>query len=334
MTQASVALPQNSKKFFVSFFQKRSSFLSFFFEKKNQKAFASLVARHLPRLAAIAGLLLASGARAQTVKLATWNLNWLTLRVAHDPALPSDVQPRLAGDFLRLRAYAGKLDADVVAFQEVDGLDAAARVFDPARYTLITIRQDVVQQVGLAVRHGIKVQRNAELAALDVEPAGAAHRLRHGLDATLLFSGGASLRLLAVHLKTGCHLDPATAGASGACGLLARQIALVAAWANARQAAGEAYALLGDFNRVLDQPEALGSALAADHLLRVTAGQSDPCWDGGAFIDHIFLGGAARAWLVPGSLRVMIYKDASADDRSHLSDHCPLSVRLTPPAKP
>ena len=40
----------------------------------------------------------------------------------------------------------------MVAFQEVDGVAAAARVFSiPARYALVAIDEDVVQRVGLAV---------------------------------------------------------------------------------------------------------------------------------------------------------------------------------------
>ena len=94
-----------------------------------------------------------------------------------------------AADFARLRGFADALDADVVAFEEVDGAEAAARVFDPARYRVVTIDEDVVQRVGLAVRRGIGVERHADVAALDVEPY-AEHQLRDGLDATLDFRAG------------------------------------------------------------------------------------------------------------------------------------------------
>ena len=123
-------------------------------------------------------------AGAANEKIATWNLNWLTLRQPGDPALPDDVHARRPEDFDRLRSYADRLNADVVAFQEVDGVAAAARVFDPGRYRLVTIGEDVVQQVGLAVRLPVTVQLNADVTALDVE-ADAPHRLRYGLDATL-----------------------------------------------------------------------------------------------------------------------------------------------------
>ena len=99
----------------------------------------------------------------------------------------------------------------------------------------------------------------------------------------------------------------------------------------ARAASGEAFAVMGDFNREMDGPEALSEAMQeAAPLVRVTQGHSDPCWSGGAFIDHIFLGGAARDWLVPGSLRVMIYNSRDTGDQARLSDHCPVSVRIRP----
>ncbi len=262
-------------------------------------------------------------------KIATWNLNWLTLRQTGDPALPDDVRTRRPGDFDRLRAYAERLNADVVAFQEVDGVAAAARIFDPARYALVTIGEDVVQQVGLAVRRPVIVRKNADIAALDVE-ADSPHRLRDGLDATLVFPGGATLRVLVIHLKNGCHFDRLDGSRRPQCVLLAQQIGPLAGWIAARRQEGVAFAVLGDFNRVFDQPEDMGRALdAAAPMTRVTQGASDPCWNGDAFIDHIFLGGPARGWLVPDSLRVMTYRSDDPRDRDRLSDHCPVSVHLT-----
>ena len=81
------------------------------------------------------------------------------------------------------------LDADVVAFQEVDGPAAAVRVFPPDRYQLVLTDDDVVQRVGFAVRRGIAFERNPDLVALDVG-AGERHRLRSGADITLVLPGG------------------------------------------------------------------------------------------------------------------------------------------------
>jgi endonuclease/exonuclease/phosphatase family metal-dependent hydrolase len=276
-------------------------------------------------------LFLVAPASATEIKLSTWNLNWLTTRSSADADLPSDVQVRAPEDFVRLLGYAQKLAADVVAFQEVDGQAAAAAIFDPRQYTIITIDENVVQRVGIAVRKSISVTRNPDVTALDVEP-GEKFPLRDGLDVTLEFPGGARLRALVVHLKTGCQTDSLRRSQRPQCALLLRQIAPLAAWVAARRAEGMAFVVLGDFNRVFDEPEELGAALAgAAPLVRVTAGYENPCWNGAPFIDHIFLGGAARDWLRPESLRVQIFHEAGEGWRKRLSDHCPVSVKLQIP---
>jgi len=263
------------------------------------------------------------------IKIATWNLNWFTIHLPAPATFPADAPRRVPADIAALRRYADHLNADIVAFEEVDGAASAAALFPPEHFNIVTIRENVPQQVGLAVRRPIVVTQNADLTALDTEPSEAKLRLRYGLDATLALPGGATLRLLAVHLKTGCHSDPLQNSRRTQCSLLAAQLPPLAAWVRARAAEGTPFALLGDFNRVMDKPEEISTTLEnAAPLLRVTEGHSDPCWSGGAFIDHIFLGGPARGWLVPGSLRVMIYHDNNDADKDRLSDHCAVSVRL------
>jgi len=43
-------------------------------------------------------LLLVTTAQARELKVATWNLEWLTLRPAGDPVLPENVVPKRAED--------------------------------------------------------------------------------------------------------------------------------------------------------------------------------------------------------------------------------------------
>ena len=279
---------------------------------------------------ALAFLCLLGTAQAEPLKVSTWNLNWLTTRTHAEADLPAGVHTRAPADLDRLAAYATKLGSDIVALQEVDGPQAAARIFDPTRYTILTIGEPVTQRVGLAVRRGIGVRLNPEVTALDVEPQ-ARFRLRDGLDATLTLPGGHDLRILVIHLKTGCQTDSLAHTRRPQCTLLAMQIPPLAAWVSARQREGVAFLVMGDFNRVLDEPEELGAALAqAAPLLRVTEGRANPCWDGAPFIDHIFAGGAARNWLVAGSLRVQLFRSTDDRDRDRLSDHCPVSVKLDP----
>ncbi len=102
-------------------------------------------------------------AQAAELKVATWNLNWLTERAAGDRALPADVHPRRQEDFDRLRQYALQLDADLVALQEVDGRAAALRVFSSDRYSVHLTHERRVQRVGVAVRRGLNYDVNPTL---------------------------------------------------------------------------------------------------------------------------------------------------------------------------
>ena len=269
--------------------------------------------------------LLALRAEAAQLKVATWNLEWLTERPAGDPALPPDVHPRSADDFERLRQYALKLNADVVALQEVDGREAAQRVFPPDRYSIHLTHDRRVQRVGIAVRRGLHYQVNPDVTGLELS---ADLNLRSGADVTLELPSG-PLRILAVHLKTGCPERRLNSSRQRSCTELREQIAPLQAWIAARQKEGVPFLLMGDFNRWMDARDQLWIAL--NHtapLTRATEGHSSPCWGHEAFIDHIIAGGAARSWLMPDSLRVLMYRESGAEWKQRLSDHCPVAVRL------
>lgn len=271
-------------------------------------------------------LLLSLPAQGHELKVATWNLDWLTLRRDGDPILPDNVHPKTVADREMLRRYALMLDADVVALQEVDGPEAAAAVFPPDRYRLLFTHDAVVQRVGFAVRRGLDVVQNPDLVALDVQP-GARFRLRSGADITVRSPGGV-LRMLAVHLKTGCHRDRLDSPRRDCTTLRAQSVPL-AGWVAERAREGAPFLLLGDFNREMDGSDDLFAGLSsAAPLLRATAGHGNPCWGGTSFIDHVIAGGAARGWMDAGTLRVLRYAEADPAQRDHLSDHCPVSVRL------
>ncbi|TDH61313.1 hypothetical protein E2C06_17575 [Dankookia rubra] len=282
----------------------------------------------------LASLALAVPAHAAELKLATWNLAWLTLRAFGDPDLPRGLPVRSPGDLDLLARYARRLDADVVALQEVDGPEAAAKVFDPGTYAFFFPAEQDIQRAGFAVRRSLAATQNPDLEALDLHPR-ARFSLRRGTDITLQ-AGGQRLRLLSVHLDAGCR-DAALATPGRDCEQLSRQAGILAGWVAERQREGIAFAILGDFNRALSggEDEFLRILAPAGPLRRATEGFSDPCWAGARrprrFIDHILLGGAAPDWLVPDSLRVMVYAERDPAWRERLSDHCPLSLRLRLP---
>ncbi len=278
--------------------------------------------------------LLALPAAAEELKIATWNIAWLTTKPAGHPDLPASVRPRTNEDFARLRGYAERLAADVVALQEVDGPLAAARVFDATRYEFHFPAETDVQRAGFAWRRGLTVTRNPDLAALDLVP-NARRSLRRGADITVRDGEGPPIRLLSVHLDGGCARDSVRQPDSRDCQNLGRQAAILRDWIAERQREGMAFAILGDFNRRMDRNDEFLAVLAeAAPLARATQGFSNPCGarDGQArpFIDHILLGGSARNWVVRDSFRVMVYAERDPVIRERISDHCPVSLRVDP----
>lgn len=284
----------------------------------------------MPRRAArmfaiVLSLVVSHVAGAAELKIATWNLDWLTDRPF---GLPSDVTLRAPADFDRLRGYAGELNADVVAIEEVDGAAVARRLFPPERYSIHMSHDRVKQRVGIVVRRGLTYDVNPDVTAIALDPR---QHLRSGVDITLHTAAG-PLRMLALHLKRGCSYAQVGRSGGRTCRTLLAQFDVVTQWIAARRDEAAAFVVLGDFNRQMDRNDPFVQDLnSATPLLRATAGYSSPCWGRESFIDHILLGGKARDWVMPNSLRVLGYRETDPDLKDRLSDHCPVSVRLTLP---
>ncbi len=276
----------------------------------------------MKRLLVLLSVLLPLPAAAENLKIATWNLNWLTTR-GRD--VPDDVKIRSDSDFTRLAQYAQELNADVIAIEEVDGFSNASRLFPRDRYSVHMTRDRVVQRVGIVVRRGLRYDQNPDVTAL------AENHLRSGADITLHLEGS-DLRVLAVHLKTGCHSQPLPNTNDRACLELRDQVPPLADWIAARRQEGVPFIVLGDFNRRMDRNDTLLADLRkAAPLVRATEGHSSPCWGKESFIDHILAGGPAADWMRPDTLRVLTYHETDPTLKEQLSDHCPVSVNLAVP---
>ena len=270
-------------------------------------------------------LLLPSGGFAADLKIATWNLNWLTNRPAGPDGPPSDVILRSDADFSRLAQYAQELDADLIAIQEVDGFAMASRLFPRDRYSIHMTHDHVLQRVGIVVRRGLRYDINPDVTGLS------ANHLRSGADITLHLAVG-DLRVLAVHLKTGCHHQPLQPPRGRSCQELRDQVPVLDQWIASRRDEGMPFIVLGDFNRVMDGGDTLLADLRqAAPLARATEGRSSPCWGTGNFIDHILAGGGADGWMRAETLRVLTYRETDPGMKERLSDHCPVSVRFAVP---
>lgn len=265
------------------------------------------------------------------LKIASWNLEHL----AEDGA--TGCRPRTDADYATLRSYAERLDADVIAFEEVETAKAAARVFDPAKYAIVIedragsgARAECRglpgrflnrQAVGFAIRKDIAFDRKVDLTALQVGDP----NLRSGVDIVLRPKGRPPIRLLAIHLKSGC----AGGSSNEACPTLLRQTAILEDWVDARAVEGLRFAVLGDFNRRLAKAgdavwAELDDGTPPNADLSLAAGahgpQCDPRFKD--FIDHVVLDKRATGDLL--GFEEMTY-DAHG---KRPSDHCPIAVRL------
>lgn len=262
----------------------------------------------------------------RSIKLSTWNLEWLLDQSA--PAsqnAPADIPPRTVGDYALLAAYAAQLHPDLAALQETDSARSISRIFSPHDYSIFITDDRVLQHPALALRTGLATTtRHPDLRELDTNPPGSPHHLRSGLDMTVHFAH-ADLRVLVVHLKTGCWDDPPEQ-TRHACPLLAAQFRALAQWVRTRTQSGEAFAIMGDFNRRLTASDPFFLTLQENTRLDlVTSGLASPCLGGSYFIDHIILGGPAMGWKDPASLSVMPIPQGQG---LQLSDHCPVSITL------
>ena len=228
------------------------------------------------------------------------------------------------------------LDADVVAFQEVENETAARRIFPPSAWDVaMSSRPPMARSrrcwdrphahighlaTGFAIRRGLAWRRNADLSAL----GNGGPFQRWGTDITVS-EGGRDLRLLSVHLRSGCWgaAQDRDRRRDEACAVLRRQIMHLKHWADARRAEGTAFVFLGDFNRRLALPDDWAWRLLSPPSLPLrlaTAGlltRCDPRYT--SLIDHVVAGGGAQPMLAAGSVH-------ETPRRGRHPDHCAISA--------
>jgi endonuclease/exonuclease/phosphatase family metal-dependent hydrolase len=264
------------------------------------------------------------------IKLASWNMEHLA------EANGSGCRPRTDADYSSMRDYVDEIAADVIAFQEVESQAAAERVFDPAIYTVVI--EDRVgtgrggecrgregltinaQRTGFAIRKGIPFERQPDFTAVQVGNSD----LRSGVDLIVRPRGGDPIRVLSVHLKSGCS----SGDRNDACPTFFRQVPVMENWIDSRAAEGMRFAVLGDFNRRLSMSDDAAWAEWDDasppnaDLALASGDQSARCNPRYRdFIDFIVLDRRATA-----NLKGFEERTYRGDG---LADHCAISASLS-----
>ncbi len=271
-------------------------------------------------------------------RIATWNMEWLTDKpVDNIPA-----SKRRTADLEKLGDYALQLNADIIAFQEVESVALAQRVFGEQYQFYLSDRSGAKfasnqfpngnQYTGFAVKPGIAVEDRGDIR-LEDDPHS---RLRFASYIVVDPQGARPLHMLALHLKAGCS------GAyrdSKECMKLSEQAKHMQQWLVSQEAAKHEYVILGDFNHDLAYPgDWLWNLIRADnHAQLMSQNSTAQCkvrseknprkiHQFRSLIDHIIVSQAVA--LSASAASQLVYQSQDVLD-FQLSDHCPLSSQIS-----
>ncbi|MDD1779803.1 endonuclease/exonuclease/phosphatase family protein [Enterovibrio sp. ZSDZ35] len=281
-----------------------------------------------------------------SLTLATWNMEWLSDK--------GDIiqGQRKADDYLMMQTVVSVLNADLVAFQEVDSLYALSKVLNPNEYNFFlsdrakyyTKSRGSNQFTGWAVRKGIQVIDHADYKPLGLPTFLSRGNLRYGTYIEVVRDNQPSLHLLSIHLKSGCFETPVRRNNS--CKKLERQVDALSVWIKTRQELGQEFIIAGDFNHYMNINnewvwESLVKGAGKDNLVNLSEFTQAKCkarrfnfrtkrWEQVVYdklIDHIIASpGAISSDITPLAKQFRYSYHTVANYR--LSDHCPVYVEL------
>jgi len=266
---------------------------------------------------------------------------------------------RTAADYAHLASIITELSPDILAFQEVDSVEAVRAILPLATYKIFIsdrhtnseeVFPDQNQFTGFAVKAYLAVTNPPDLKTLNVgHHENQKHRkrtkkLRYGSYLIVRTGNKTELHLLNVHLKSGCFSRKYKQG-SKSCRILKQQASVLSSWIRQRQNNNEDYLVLGDFNhRLNSQQQWLLTSLndALPHTIsNLTENITASCTvshinrDGSrevrhyrSLIDHA-LSSQTIANTIRQSGQIYQYKYApNIIEKHQLSDHCPLIIHI------
>ena len=267
--------------------------------------------------------------------VATWNVEHLAYPMS------AGCVPRTERQIRQLQRYAERVNADIFALQEVASIDALALVFPKSDWQLfISDRPDsesyecrdsgapsTQQKTAFAVKKHINVLGAESRSEFGLDDPG----LRYGLVLTVDSPIG-ELRMLNVHMKSGCFVDDFSREETEACELYARQAPVLDAWIEEGERLGQPYVVLGDFNHRLSAPYNAMTRLLSDNsdgsrssLVNQT-GHLTACHPYyPAPIDMIFAGHLDDPAL---AMTPIVHVFENMDPDQMLSDHCAVSLQI------
>lgn len=283
---------------------------------------------------------------AAPVRLASWNIANLSA-IPNQPLRPNSI-PRSTKDLARLAYYGTKLNADIIALQEIGSPKAIWRVFDKNIYEVIFSSrykgtEDGDIYTAIIYRKDKMVLKRAEyLTALAVTHHQDGRQTRQGV-AGLFEINGTSLWVMSVHLKAGCivpsSLEPAH---TEACKTYAKQVPILEKWIDDKHLSGAPVFVVGDFNRKFDRygvfdhmwediDDSIPNDLNLHRLPYFTASKCPTISKSLAQepVDFFVFNDMAKNLILEGSFGELLFSDQDAKKyKKVLSDHCPIFIEL------
>ncbi|SFD49946.1 endonuclease/exonuclease/phosphatase family protein [Pseudoalteromonas denitrificans] len=269
------------------------------------------------------------------IKIATWNAEHL--------AYPntSGCKPRSSIDILKMKNYAKRLDAKIIALQEVASEDALRLIFPKKSWQIILSDKpdspsyecrkngftSTQQKVAFAVHKSVPILKVNHNDQFNLGMPG----LRYGLAITVKTALG-NTEILNLHLKSGCFINDYLKSDSRACQTLAKQVPLLDSWIEHRENITSPYIILGDFNHRLSTPanrmfqelnNIENKTVSNLHLTTQNLISCHPRYP--APIDHIIIGGTK---MNIKDISAHVHSYINMNETAMLSDHCAISINI------
>ncbi len=276
---------------------------------------------------------------AQELKMSSWNMEWLTTNPNHKVYEAK----RESKDFTALKSYFDDLNADVIAFQEVDSFKAMQKISSADYHIVFSDRylpqhsnhtfSDINQFTGFAIRNNVPFSDPEDI---DLYGKGN-HKLRFAAYVILNPDSKTPVHTLSVHLKAGCTAK--FYSTKKACQSLLTQGKKLNQWIKQREALQQEYVIMGDFNHnlsynddwlwkeltreVKQTPDLVSRHTKSECKVR-KRNDAKNLHQFRTVIDHIIVSKGLSA--SPAQQTVYNGQDVL---QYHLSDHCPISTQLS-----
>lgn len=255
--------------------------------------------------------------RSQTLRLGTFNMEWLGDGV-------DDNTPRSNSEMRQIAKFLLSTNLDIIAVQEIENDEAIKRVVsNMPGYRFIISSQKNKQRVGFVYRGGVSVKKVNEYTPLSLSGT-----LRNGLIVKIR-KGNCSFYAMSVHLKSSSVYDDTKKKQEEARNKRYMQCCILSQWTDSMMRAGhKRLVILGDFNDtpIRKKNPTLTPLITNPNLTILTERMKSCRYPNIYSIDHIIVSEEMLQFIEPNS--EFVFNIQAVHSKKKLSDHCPVGITI------